>query len=118
MAGLGALRPGRRSGASTPRLLAVLLVLALGVLFAAPARAVDYGHDVSWPQCPGGLPMPPEDTEFVVVGLTRGLAFTENPCLDWQFQWVLDRGAWDKPTNGAGISVHERCGSSPSVTVR
>lgn len=92
MAGLGALRPGRRSRASTPRLLAVLLVLALGVLFAAPARAVDYGHDVSWPQCPGGLPMPPEDTEFVVVGLTNGLAFTENPCLDGQFQWVLDRG--------------------------
>ncbi|WP_254678865.1 hypothetical protein [Arthrobacter sp. 24S4-2] len=67
-------------------------MIALGVLFAAPARAVDYGHDVSWPQCPGGLPMPPEDTEFVVVGLTNGLAFTENPCLDGQFQWVLDRG--------------------------
>ncbi|MGK3648693.1 hypothetical protein [Pseudarthrobacter enclensis] len=92
MAGLGALRPGRRSGASKPRLLAVLLVLALGVLFAPPARAVDYGHDVSWPQCPGGLPMPPDTTEFLVVGLTRGLAFTENPCLQQQYQWVLDRG--------------------------
>ena len=92
MAGLGVLRPGRRSRASMPRLLAVLLVLALGVLFAAPARAVDYGHDVSWPQCPGGLPMPPDDTDFVVVGLTNGLAFTENPCLDWQFEWVLEHG--------------------------
>ena len=92
MAGLGALRPGRRFRVSLPRLLAVLLVLALGVLLAAPARAADYGHDVSWPQCPGGLPMPPDNTEFVVVGLTRGLAFTENPCLEGQFHWVRDRG--------------------------
>jgi uncharacterized protein YjdB len=36
--------------------------------------------------------MPPADTGFVVVGLTRGLAFTENPCLAGQFQWVLDHG--------------------------
>jgi len=36
--------------------------------------------------------MPPNDTEFVVAGLTNGLAFTENRCLDVQFQWVLDRG--------------------------
>ena len=36
--------------------------------------------------------MPPGDTEFVVVGLTHGLAFTENPCLGSQFQWVLDHG--------------------------
>lgn len=92
MAGLGDLRPGRRYRASMPRLLAVLLVLALGVLFAPPARAVDYGHDVSWPQCPGSLPMPPDNTEFLVVGVTRGLAFTENPCLQQQYQWVLDRG--------------------------
>ena len=92
MAGLAALQPGRRSRASMPRLLAVLLAFGLGVLFALPARAVDYGHDVSWPQCPGGLPMPPDTTEFVVVGLTRGLAFTENPCLQQQYQWVLDRG--------------------------
>lgn len=92
MSGLGVLQPGRRSRASVPRLLAVLLVLAIGVFFAPPARAVDYGHDISWPQCPGGLPMPPPDTGFVVVGLTRGLAFTENPCLAGQFQWVLDHG--------------------------
>lgn len=36
--------------------------------------------------------MPPPDTGFVVIGLTRGLAFTENPCLAGQFQWVLDHG--------------------------
>ncbi len=92
MAGLGVLRPGRRSRAPMARFLAVLLVLALSVLLAPPSRAVDYGHDVSWPQCPGGLPMPPEGTGFVVVGLTRGLAFTENPCLDGQYQWVRDHG--------------------------
>jgi hypothetical protein len=73
-----------------PGLLAVLLLIAVAVLFAAPAAAVDRGNDVSWPQCPGGLPMPPEDTSFVVVGLTHGLAFTENPCLAEQVQWVRD----------------------------
>ena len=35
--------------------------------------------------------MPPADTEFVVVGLTHGLAFTENPCLNEQVQWVHER---------------------------
>jgi hypothetical protein len=68
----------------------VLLLIAVAVLFAAPAAAVDRGNDVSWPQCPGGLPMPPEDTSFVVVGLTHGLAFTENPCLAEQVRWVRD----------------------------
>lgn len=92
MASRGAFANGRRAWTSTLRLLGVVLVFALGMLFAAPVQAVDYGHDVSWPQCPGGLPMPPEDTDFVVVGLTSGLAFTKNPCLGEQFQWVLDRG--------------------------
>ncbi|MDH2442374.1 hypothetical protein QDR37_00270 [Amnibacterium sp. CER49] len=68
----------------------MLLLIAVAVLFAAPAAAVDYGHDVSWPQCQGGLPMPPATTAFVVVGLTHGLAFTENPCLGEQMRWVRD----------------------------
>lgn len=92
MVGLGAHRPGNRSRSFLPRLFALLLAIALGVLVAAPAQAVDYGHDVSWPQCPGRLPMPPESTSFVVVGLTNGLAFTENPCLAFQAEWVTDRG--------------------------
>jgi hypothetical protein len=51
------------------------------------------GHDVSWPQCPkalGGydLPMPPADSQFVIIGLTKGLPFTENPCLADQVGWT------------------------------
>ena len=92
MVGPGVRQPGNRSRSLLHQFLAVLIALALGVLGAAPAGAVDYGYDVSWPQCPGNLPMPPESTSFVVVGLTRGLAFTENPCLAYQYQWVRDRG--------------------------
>lgn len=92
MAGSGSSRHSHRPRAPLARLMSLLLALALGWCLAAPARAVDLGHDVSWPQCPGGLPMPPTDTSFVVVGLTNGLAFTENPCLAWQYQWARDRG--------------------------
>lgn len=91
MAGFG-VRSALRSKVLSPRFQAVLLALALGFVLTTPAKAVDFGHDVSWPQCPGGLPMPPSDTSFVVVGLTNGLAFTENPCLAWQYQWVRDLG--------------------------
>ena len=47
------------------------------------------GNDVSWPQCAkhqGGydLPLPARGAGFVVVGLTKGLPFQENPCLDAQ----------------------------------
>lgn len=71
------------------------LALLLGfVTVAPPAQAAPlYGHDVSWPQCSPavggfGLPMPPASTQFVVVGLTRGLPFTENPCLASQVTWT------------------------------
>src|SRR4051812_18804502 len=56
---------------------------------AATSPATLAGNDVSWPQCSkreGGydLPLPGLGTGFVVVGLTRGLPFQENPCLDRQ----------------------------------
>jgi hypothetical protein len=83
--------------------LAVALVaLLLGASLGAPpaSAATMYGHDVSWPQCPtsvggNGLPMPPTTTQFAVLGLTRGLPFTENPCLASQVQWARNNG---KPT--------------------
>ena len=59
------------------------------------------GGDVSWPQCPKGMgipgkrslgiPMPLPSAEFVILGLTNGPAFTPNPCLADQVQWVKDR---------------------------
>src|SRR5262245_25925448 len=73
------------------------VALSLGVVTAPTARAaVLLGHDISWPQCDAlagrtGPPMPPADTQFVVIGLTNGLPFTENPCVAGQYQWVSDR---------------------------
>ena len=74
-----------------------LAALVAGVLASAPpaTAAPRFGHDISWPQCPAavggfGLPLPPPSTEFVVVGLTKGLPFTKNPCLAAQVAWVKD----------------------------
>jgi hypothetical protein len=49
------------------------------------------GADISWPQCPPGMgiphkissgqPMPRDDAEYVVIGLTNGPGFHANPCL-------------------------------------
>src|SRR5687767_13522874 len=89
------------------RLVAVIGLLAL-LLGAAPATAPPaaaatlFGHDISWPQCPTsvggvGLPLPPTTTQFVIIGLTRGLPFTENPCLQSQVDW---HEAHDKPAHG------------------
>jgi hypothetical protein len=64
-------------------------------------RGLVLGGDVSWPQCPKGmgiperrskgLPMPLPSARFVVLGLTNGPAFTPNPCLAQQVEWVRDR---------------------------
>jgi hypothetical protein len=86
-----------------PRPSRVLLAAALLLGFlvhplAAPARAdMVSGHDISWPQCSTadggyGLPMPPGSTDFLIVGLTHGLAFTENPCVADQVRWARDHG--------------------------
>ncbi|MCE3291532.1 MAG: hypothetical protein K0Q84_469 [Arthrobacter sp.] len=90
--------PARRT------LTAVLafLALLLGFVPGAPsAQAVSLqGHDISWPQCPTavggfGLPLPPASSQFVIIGLTKGLPFTENPCLASQVNWARTN---NKPT--------------------
>lgn len=60
------------------------------------------GADISWPQCPPGMgiehketsgqPMPTDEAEYVVVGLTNGPGFHANPCLADQVAWVKQRG--------------------------
>ncbi|WP_183100448.1 hypothetical protein [Nocardioides pelophilus] len=91
------------------------------------------GADISWPQCPKGmgipekrslgLPMPVQEAEFVVIGLTNGPGFTPNPCLADQVAWVqerelmasayavasypdaatLEKYAWDGPYDGSRL---------------
>jgi hypothetical protein len=84
------------------RLLALvsagLAVAGLGLVAPRPAQAATlYGNDVSWPQCSPaqggyGLPMPPSSAAFVVLGLTKGLPFTRNPCLASQLAWARTNG--------------------------
>ena len=94
-----------------PRRLAVVLGLLALLLGGAPAlappasAATMYGHDVSWPQCATsvggkGLPLPPTTTQYVVLGLTKGLPFTENPCIASEVAWARTYG---KPTQAYTI---------------
>ena len=86
--------PHRRTVSALARFLALALLLSIGSLVptATVNAATQYGYDMSWPQCPNGQPMPPTNTSFVIVGLTNGLAFTENPCLASQVRWARDNG--------------------------
>ncbi|MFP5415620.1 MAG: discoidin domain-containing protein, partial [Actinomycetes bacterium] len=98
-------RSSRRLRTAVVAIITALAASLLTILPALPQRAEAadlFGHDVSWPQCPtsvGGynLPMPPTSSQFVIVGLTKGLAFTENPCLASQVKWVQDN---NKPAHG------------------
>lgn len=104
------------------------LAMVLGILTGPSASAATmFGHDISWPQCPTsvggyGLPMPPTSTQFVIVGLTKGLPFTENPCVATQVQWVRDHS---KPAHAytmaafptsAQLSTHGASGPWSSAT--
>ena len=84
---------GRRSAPARAVLLALLMAVFVVQPPARPAGAAElFGHDISWPQCGATNFNLPSTTQFVIIGLTRGLAFTENPCLADQVQWVTDRG--------------------------
>lgn len=60
------------------------------------------GADISWPQCPPGMgiehkessgqPLPTQEAEFVVIGLTNGPGFHANPCLAEQAAYARERG--------------------------
>ncbi|HET8768803.1 MAG TPA: FG-GAP-like repeat-containing protein [Pedococcus sp.] len=119
--------PGSRLARMTAALgLAALTVL--GTQPAPPAQAATLvGYDVSWPQCPtsvggNGLPLPPPTAQFVVIGLTDGLPFTENPCLAEQVAWATAYGVPAQgytmaafPT-GAQLTAHRSSGPWSSTT--
>ncbi|HVU72098.1 MAG TPA: hypothetical protein VHE83_03990 [Mycobacteriales bacterium] len=74
-------------------LLALGLALGPALALTPAASAVDHrpvgalvGHDVSWPQCPHGMPLP-RPGAFVIIGLTDGTALHRNPCLRTQLAW-------------------------------
>jgi hypothetical protein len=93
--------PARVSGRAAVMVSAVLAILGPLALLPAPAGAQAaalpaLGQDISWPQCAvaqGGYAQPMPDTAagFVVLGLTAGRAFTDNPCLAQQVTWVKAR---------------------------
>ncbi len=68
----------------------------------AARRGPVLGGDISWPQCPTGLGIPERRTlglppplptaQYVVVGLTNGPGFVENPCLADQVASVRAQG--------------------------
>lgn len=68
----------------------------------APRTGPVIGGDISWPQCPKGmgiphketlgLPLPGDEAEYVIIGLTNGPGFHANPCLQSQVDWAKGRG--------------------------
>jgi hypothetical protein len=66
------------------------------------------GYDISWPQCSvaqGGFgnPMPPTTTGFVVIGLTDGHPFSDNPCLADQLAWATTNHVTAAPYTMSGF---------------
>lgn len=104
---------------------ALLAAVAVAVSPGAQAAPTATGYDISWPQCGSGAgvqPMPPTNARFVVVGLTRGKAFVENPCVATQRQWTKDNNVpaqaytWaDYPTS-AQITTYGASGPWSSTT--
>jgi hypothetical protein len=74
--------------------LAALLAALVWTAHPAGATAGDLGHDVSYPQCGGALPV---TGVFGIVGVTgnavdKGRPFSENPCLATQATWAAATG--------------------------
>jgi len=98
----------------------VLLMLAVLLGFVArgttasrgsppPYPQATTGYDVSWPNCKAVPPMP--DT-WGVVGVTGGLVFSENPCLQIQAAWFRTPTLYVN-TGYAGAQKAARFAGSP-----
>ncbi len=67
-----------------------------------PQTGLVVGADISWPQCPPGMgiphkessgqPLPTEEAEYVIIGLTNGPGFHANPCLADQVAYAKEAG--------------------------
>jgi hypothetical protein len=74
-----------------PSIIAVLLTAFLAaapVVSAAPTRptkSAPDGYDISWPQCDGSYP---SRAAFGIVGATKGIVFSANPCLLSEIAWA------------------------------
>ncbi len=89
-----------QAASPTPAMQPTPPKIDLPTLRPLPTKVIE-GSDISWPQCPKGmgipqkrtlgLPPPLPSARFVIMGLTNGPAFTPNPCLASQVQWVKDR---------------------------
>jgi hypothetical protein len=113
----------RKLALVTVTAVAALAVAATGVVAAvaptaAQAAPTATGYDISWPQCPGAgaQPMPPTNARFVIIGLTHGQAFTDNPCVADQFAWAaandIPRAAytWATYPTPAQLTAHGATG--------
>ncbi len=98
----------------------VLLMLAVLLGFVArgtaanrtlplPYPAATTGYDVSWPNCRA---VPPTSDAWGVVGVTGGLVFSENPCLQTEASWFRTPTLYVN-TGYAGIQKALRFAHSP-----
>jgi hypothetical protein len=78
----------KKSGLGASLLASALaLILVSGALAAAadPFTTGTTGTDVSWPNCSAVLPT---STDFAIVGVTGGRAFTSNACFAAEWTWA------------------------------
>jgi hypothetical protein len=82
----------------------------------SPGAATAPGFDISWPQCSDPYPVNPA---FGIVGVNKGIVFSENPCLVSEVTWAggTNAGFYANTGNpGPALSTHWPTGqTSPRV---
>lgn len=76
----------------------------------APYTSGEVGADVSWPNCEASVPA---DSQFGIVGVTYGLGYSTNPCLQQEAAQFSDLSLYVN-TGWNSSSVHAT-GQSPRV---
>jgi hypothetical protein len=82
---LGSLLPKLLGSGAFVALSLTLTVLPAHAAAPALAPAGSTGYDISYPQCPSNFP---SRGTFGIVGVTKGLAFSANPCLSGEYAWA------------------------------